>query len=39
MSYINQLKYGDFINNTVDHFHKVKVINFDIVHKQCRAKN
>ena len=38
MTYIDQLKCKELINNTDDHFQKVKVINFNIIHKQCKGE-
>lgn len=35
-SYIDQLKYEDFISDLEKHLEKAKVINFEIIHIKCR---
>ena len=35
LTYIDHLKYRDFINDSDGHFEKDKIINFDTIHKQC----
>ena len=35
-SYIDQLKYEDFISDLEKHLEKAKVINFEIIHVKCR---
>ena len=37
MPYIEDLKYNEFIENTDEHFQKVKIINFDIIHHECKG--
>lgn len=37
LTYTDQLKCKEFIENPEEHFSKVKVINFDIIHNQCRG--
>ena len=38
MTYIDNLKYDNFLRDMDLHFSKVKVINFDIIHNQCQGK-
>ena len=38
MTYIDKLKYDNFIKDTGGHFKKTQVINFDIMNKQAREK-
>ena len=35
MTYIDNLKYDNFINNMDSHFSNAKVTNIDIIHHQC----
>ena len=35
MSYNDDLKYNEFIENTDEHFHLMKIITFDIIHHEC----
>ena len=37
ISYIDVLKYNEFIKNVDDHFQRAKVINFDIIYQECRG--
>ena len=37
MTYIDNLKYDNFVGDMDSHFSKAKVINFDIIHHQCRG--
>ena len=37
MTYIDNLKYNNFINNMDSHFSNAKITNFDITHHQCRG--
>ena len=39
LTYIDHLKYKDFIEDTDGHFLKAKIINFDIIHKQCQGEH
>ena len=36
-SYLDQLKYEETVNNTDNYFRNVKVINFDLMHHECRG--
>ena len=36
--YIDQLKYNEFIENPEEPFRTAKVINFDIIHNECREQ-
>lgn len=38
LTYINQLKYNELIENSDKHFRIAKVINFEIIHKECRGQ-
>ena len=38
MTYIDNLKYDNFLRDMDSHFSKVKVVNFDIIHNQCQGK-
>ena len=35
MTYIDNLKYDNFLNNMDSHFSNSKITNFDIIHHQC----
>ena len=35
MSYIDHLKYHQFVNDMDSHFSRVKITNFDIIHHPC----
>ena len=35
MTYIDNLKYDNFINNMDSHFSNAKITNLDIIHHQC----
>ena len=37
MTYIDDLKYDRLVNHVNSHFSSAKVINFDIIHYQCRG--
>ena len=37
MTYIDDLKYENFVHNMDSHFSQAKVVNFDIIHHQCRG--
>ena len=37
MPYIDDLKYNEFIENTDEYFQKAKIINFDIIHHECKG--
>ena len=37
MTYIDDLKYDRFVNYVNSHFSSAKVINFNIIHHQCRG--
>ena len=36
-SYFDQLKYEEMMRNPDKYFRNVKVVNFDIIHHQCRG--
>ena len=36
-SYFDQLKYEEMMRNPDKYFSNVKVVNFDIIHHQCRG--
>ena len=38
LTYIDQLKYIEFIENPAEDFRTVKVINVDIIHKECKGQ-
>ena len=38
LTYIDQLKYKEFIENPDEHFQIAKVINFGIIHKECKGQ-
>ena len=38
MTYIDKLKYDDFIRFTDSHFKNTRVVNFDIIRKQARGE-
>ena len=35
MTYVNDLKYDNFVNDISCHFSRVKVVNIDIIHHEC----
>ena len=37
MSYIDALKCDEFLNDTDVHFKNAQVVNFDIIHHECRG--
>ena len=37
MTYIDKLKYDNFVKDLDSHFRKMQIINFDIIHKQARG--
>lgn len=37
-TYIDQLKYNEFIENPEEPFRTAKVISFDIIHNECREQ-
>ena len=37
MTYFDDLKYNEFAKNTDSYFENVKLINFDIIHHECRG--
>ena len=37
MTYIDNLKYEHFIEDTDSYFSQAKIINFDIIHHECRG--
>ena len=37
MPYIDDLKYNEFIESIDENFQKAKIINFDIIHHECRG--
>ena len=38
MTYIDKLKYSNFLKDTGGHFKRTQIINFDIIHKQARGE-
>ena len=38
MSYIDKLKYDNFVKDTDSHFKNIHVGNFDIIHKKARGE-
>ena len=36
-SYLDQLKYEETVKNADNYFRSVKVINFDLIHHECRG--
>ena len=38
MTYIDKLKYDNFIKDSDDHFERTHVNNFEIIHKQSREE-
>lgn len=36
MNYIDDLKYKNFTEDMGSHFSRVKIVNFDLTHHQCR---
>ena len=38
MAQYNQGKCQDFLRDTDRNFNKTKIVNFDIIHKQCRGE-
>ena len=38
MTWYNQGKCADFLRNTNRHFSETKIVNFDIIHRQCCGK-
>ena len=39
MTWYNQRKCKDFLRGTNKHFHKAKIVSFDIIHRQCCGQN
>ena len=39
MTYIDQLKYEEFIKDIDGHFQNTPIVNFDIIHKQAKDIN
>ena len=37
ISYIDALKCDEFLNHTDAHFKNAQVVNFDIIHHECRG--
>ena len=37
LTYINELKYKNFIQNPDAHFKTAQIVNFDIIHHECRG--
>ena len=35
MSYIDNLKYEHFVEDMDNHFSRMKIINFDLIHHEC----
>ena len=35
MTYIDDLKYDQFVNDMDSHFSRTKITNFNIIHHQC----
>ena len=38
MTWYDQMKYQDFLRDTNKYFQEVKIVNFDIIHRQCRGE-
>lgn len=37
LTWYDQCKCEVFLNDTAKHFRETKIVNFDIIHKQCRG--
>ena len=38
LTYMDAIKYEELLQNCNEHFSNVGVVNFDIIHHQCRGK-
>ena len=38
LTYIDQLKYNEFIKNPDNHFQRARINNFDLIHKEYRGE-
>ena len=38
MTWYDQIKCEDFLRDTDQHFQQAKIINFDIIHRECRGE-